>query len=65
MDTSDRKYVSVANCGHGDHNPVECSGDGSEAGVLVNLNEVTETGKDEATDANKEDQQQQFLVTIL
>ena len=54
--TSDRKYVSIANCGHSYHNPVECGRDGSEARVLVNLNEVTETGKDETTDANKEDE---------
>ena len=32
---------------------------------MVNLNEVAKTGKDEATDAHKEDEKKQLLVTVL
>ena len=32
---------------------------------MVNLDEVAKTGKDEATDAHKEDKKKQFFVTVL
>ena len=32
---------------------------------MVNLYEVAKTGKDEATDADKEDKKKQFFVTVL
>ena len=57
--------VPVSNSRHGDDHPVEGRGDGGEAGVLVNLNEVRQTCKDEAADTNKEDQKTKFFVTIL
>ena len=57
--------VPVADGGHGDHHPVEGGGDGGEAGVFINLNEVCKTCEDEAADTNEEDQKTQFFVTIL
>ena len=42
--------ISVANRGHGDDNPVEGSGDGGEAGVVVDLNEVAKTADDQTGD---------------
>ena len=57
--------ISVADSCHGDYHPVEGSGDGSEAGVLINLDEIAKTGEDETTDADKKDEQAKFFVAVL
>ena len=57
--------ISIAHRGHRDHHPVEGGRDGGEARVLINLDEVAKTRKDEATDAHEEDKKEQFLVTVL
>ena len=63
--TRDGEDVPIPDGGHGDHHPVEGRGDGGEPGVLLNLNEVGEAGKDEAADADQEDQEPEFLVAVL
>ena len=55
--------VPVAHGGHGDDAVVDGGGDGGEAGVVVQLNEVAETADDEAGDAHQEHQQGQLLHT--
>jgi len=57
--------ITVADSCHGDNHPVEGSGDGSEARVLINLNEIAETGEDETADADKKDEQAKFFVAVL
>ena len=58
--------VSVADCGHGDHDPVEGGGDGGVLSVrLLSLYEVAEGGEEEAGDADEENEQAELLVTVL
>ena len=47
----------LPNSSHGDDNPVKCSGDVSEAWVILHLNVVGEAGKDEARDDEDHDQE--------
>ena len=60
-----RGYVTIAHCGHSDHNPVECSGDGGESRVIVDLNEVREAADDDPTDTHEEDEESKFFIAML
>ena len=60
-----REYVTIAHCGHSDHNPVECSGDGGESRVIVDLNEVREAADDDSTDTHEEDEESKFFIAML
>ena len=59
------RYISITHGGHGHHNPVESSGDWGEAGIIVHLDEVGETRKDEATDDNEKDKKKEFLIAVF
>ena len=49
---------------HGDDDPVECSGDVSEAGVILHLDVVSETGEDETRDDEDHDEETKFWNTL-
>jgi hypothetical protein len=63
--TCDWEDVTIADSGHGDDDPVEGGGDGSEARVLVLLYEIGEAAEDEPGDADEEDKETQLLVAVL
>ena len=63
--TCNRKDVSISNGCHCYDHPVKCRRNWRESRVLPQLDEVCKTGKDEATDANEENEKTQFFVAIL
>ena len=56
----DWEDVSISHSCHGDDDPVECSGDVSEAGVILHLNVVGETGEDETRYDEDHDEETKF-----
>ena len=52
MITSGGSNISISNCSHCDDHPVEGSRDRCKPRLLINFYEVSQGGKDEATDAD-------------
>ena len=63
-ETRDGVDVPVTHGGHGDHHPVDASGDGCEAGGLPLLYEVAEAGEAEAGDEDETKHKAQLPETL-
>ena len=59
-ETRDGVDVPVTHSGHGDHHPVDASGDGGEARGLALLYEVAEAGEAEAGDEDETEHEAQL-----
>ena len=57
--------VAIANCCHGDHNPVDTGGDWSEPTFTTLFDEEAETRKDEPRDQNEHQHQAQLTDGLL